>query len=114
MQIALCNAMNCHFPKSRALFIEQSQNDIPSVDRDYSFSEYYRKAYEYDSPGYRKKSFWNDWQNAEAMRDFYTGSLTEIKHLVQLDQTPDLDLQEPKWELYKISISFPFICMSTF
>ena len=77
--------MKNNFWQSRALFIEQSQNDVPSVERDYSFAEYYRKAYEYDSPGYRKDSFWHDWQNAEAMRDFYTGSITEIKHLVQLE-----------------------------
>ena len=91
--------------------MEQSQSNIPSVDWDYGFAEYYRKSYENDTPGFRKQSVWLDWQNAEAMRDFYSGSITEIKHLVQLDQTTNRDLQEPKWELYKISISFPFICM---
>ena len=76
---------------------------------DYDYVDYYRKAYEYTDSCKEKEESLYDWRNAEALRDFYTGSVTEIKHLIQLDRTP-CDLKEPKWELYKISISFSFVC----
>ena len=52
--------------------------------------------------------YWHDWQNAQANHDYYTGSITEVKHLIQLDRSPCY-LDEPRWEVYKISLSFPFI-----
>ena len=42
----------------------------------------------------------------EGLRDYNTASLRQINHLIQIDQRPNLELMEPKWELYKISISF--------
>ena len=42
----------------------------------------------------------------EGIRDYYTPSLRQINHLIQIDEKPNLELMEPKWELYKISISF--------
>ena len=42
----------------------------------------------------------------EGIRDCYTPSLKQINHLIQIDEKPNLELMEPKWELYKISVSF--------
>ena len=42
----------------------------------------------------------------EGERNCFTPSLRQINHLIQLDGKPNLELLEPKWELYKISISF--------
>ena len=45
----------------------------------------------------------------ESRRDYYTPSLRQINHLIQIDEKPNLELMEPRWELYKISISFQHI-----
>ena len=92
-----------HSDKSRGLYLERTK------EKDFEYVEFYRKAYEFSNSLVDKEKSWYDWQNAEAIRDFYKSSITEIKHLIQLDHTPS-DLKEPKWELYKISISFSFIC----
>ena len=42
---------------------------------------------------------------AEAMRDYCTGSIRQIDHLIQLGP-PNFDLKEPECDLYKVSISF--------
>ena len=42
----------------------------------------------------------------EGQRDYFTASIRQINHLIQFDQQPNLEFMEPKWELYKISISF--------
>ena len=34
--------------------------------------------------------------------------LRQINHLIQIDEKPNLELKEPRWEIYKISISFNF------
>ena len=41
--------------------------------------------------------------SAEARRDFYTGVIKEIKHLVQFDHAPNLNLKQAEWEIYKIT-----------
>ena len=46
----------------------------------------------------------------EARRDYFTESLRQINHLIQIDEKPNVQLTEPEWELYKISISFQPIC----
>ena len=89
--------------------MEVIQKDIPSVNWDFSFVNYHRKAYECAKSTQNREASWIEWQHGEAIKDFYTDSITEIKHLIQFDQTPNLELKEPKWEIYKISISFPFI-----
>ena len=33
-------------------------------------------------------------------------SSRQINHLIQFDEKPNLEIQEPRWEIYKISISF--------
>ena len=42
----------------------------------------------------------------EARREYYTESLKPINHLVQLDEKPNTEFMEPKWDLYKITLSF--------
>ena len=42
----------------------------------------------------------------EGERDYCTPSVRQINHLIQIDEKPNLEIMEPKWELYKISISF--------
>ena len=85
------------------------QNNTPSIHWNFDFVNYFRTAYECAKCGTFKEQCWEEWQHAEAIREFYTKSITEIKHLKQFDQTPNLELQEPKLELYKISISFSFV-----
>ena len=48
----------------------------------------------------------NHIKHHESKRDYYTPSLRQVNHLVQFDEKPNLELSEPRWELYKISISF--------
>ena len=96
------------FLKSRALYLERKQKDIPCIDWDYGFADFYRDAYQCEKADDLKESFWLDWQNAEAIRNYYTGSVSEIKHLIQFDETP-CDLKEAKCDLYKISFSYRFV-----
>jgi len=42
----------------------------------------------------------------EARRDYWTHSIKQINHLVQYDEEPNRELMEPKWDLYKLTISF--------
>ena len=42
----------------------------------------------------------------EARRDYWTHSIKQINHLVQYDEKPNTELIEPKWDLYKLTISF--------
>ena len=43
----------------------------------------------------------------EALKDFYTPSMKHIKPLIQLDDKPDSNIKEARWDIYKISLSFP-------
>ena len=43
----------------------------------------------------------------EALKDFYTPSMKHIKPTIQLDEKPESNIKEPRWEIYKISLSFP-------
>ena len=47
-------------------------------------------------------------KGAEIDRDFFAGSLKEIKHLIQFDKKPNSDLKSPLVELYKISVTFSY------
>ena len=103
---------NFKFLKSLGWYLENTQghNNFkirPSV-WDFDFVHYYRKAYENESIPWVKEHKMSSLQMAEAQRDFYTPSIKEINHLVQLDSHANTDLKESKWELYKISVSFSF------
>ena len=71
--------------------------------------EYLQKAYTYENDPNQKKYTLVILRNVEVQRDYFTGSIIEIKNLVQYDRTP-YDLEEAKWEIYKISISSKFKC----
>ena len=93
----------------------QKQIDVDPAEIDYGYVAYLRKSAD------------NTWEHGrdlsgrdlslkekrirqtmfhEGQRDYFTASLRQINHLIQFDQQPNLELMEPKWELYKISISF--------
>ena len=73
------------------------------ADTDYRFLTYFKKSLE-NGP-FRKDLFYKI-KYHENKRDYFTPSLKPINHLIQFDEKPNLDLIEPKRELYKISLSF--------
>ena len=52
--------------------------------------------------------YWISLQISELDRDFYIGSLKEIKHLIHIDKKPNFELKSARLEIYKISITFPY------
>lgn len=78
-------------------------------DYDYSYIEYYYKAYERFPDGSDMKPHtWNMILDAESARDFFAvSSLRQFNHLIQFDEKPNFEIKEPRWELYKISLTFP-------
>ena len=84
-----------------------NQSDLDFAERDYGYIEYFRKSMAASADPLLKENILIKILNNEAMRDFYTTSLMPIKHMIQIGK-PNLELSEPKWELYKISISFQF------
>ena len=85
----------------------QSQSQLPLTQWNYDFIEYSRKAYEYESSPYAKEKSLTVLRHQEAVRDYHTGQITEIHNCVQFDQRPS-DLREPRWDIYKISLSFDY------
>ena len=95
----------------------------------YSYLEYLRKAVEKTGPmcsKYRHSGectlqlsacnnpkcrtqhyYWITLQTSQLDRDFYAGSLKEIKHLIHIDKKPNFGLKSARLEIYKISITFP-------
>ena len=57
----------------------------------------------------RKEDMSNQLKHYESERDYFTASLRPINHLLQIDPNPNRELAEPRWELYKVSISFEAI-----
>ena len=95
----------------RDLQDEFFEENTPSNEWDYTFIDYYRKAYENENGDCTlKHNFLMILRKAEARRDYYNGVITEIKHLEQFDHTPNLALTEPKCEIYKITINGSFQC----
>ena len=78
------------------------------VDRDYEYVAYYRKAADYTENECRDQKYGRNLMAKlhEGLRDYFTASIRQINHLIQIDKKPNLELKEPKWELYKISVSF--------
>ena len=95
------------------------QQDVDFAKRDYGYVGYFRKAMENSQEdGSRdlsnrnlsiKEKMTRQAMFHEGLRDYFTKSLRQINHLIQIDQKPNLELTEPKWELYKISVSFQTI-----
>ena len=59
-----------------------------------------------DTDPYSKEKKLENVKFHESTRDYFTPSLRQINHLIQIDEKANLEIMEPKWELYKISISF--------
>ena len=89
-------------------WLEMKQKELLPCERDYSYIEFYRKTYEIGHPE-AKPILHAVFRKAEAFRDYHTGVLKEFKTLVQLDPEPELAMQEPCWDIYKISLSFQAI-----
>ena len=93
---------------SHGSLLAQKQIHLPPAERDYGYLEYFKKSFEID-PSYRNELF-ERIKYQESERDYFSVSLKPINHLIQIDEQPNLELIEPKWELYKISISFEAMC----
>ena len=92
---------------SHGSFLCQKQIHLSPAERDYGYLKYFQKSFEID-PFYRDQLF-ERIKYQESERDYFSVSLKPINHLIQIDEQPNLELIEPKWELYKISISFQAI-----
>ena len=83
---------------------KQMNVDLPRWD--YGFIEYYHKALAlYTDPDKRSELLHKIKLN-EVQRDYFTPSLRDISHLIQIDEKPNLEMKEPRCEIYKISLSF--------
>ena len=81
--------------------VEENRYEI-----DYGYIEYFEKA-KANTPALEHKILMDNLiKTHEAMRDYYSRSLKQINHLIQIDEIPNLELEEPRWEIYKISLSF--------
>ena len=93
----------------------QKQEDVDMAGRNYGYVGYLRKAMDNtgehcprpDLPVKEKRI--RQTMFHEGLRDYFSTSLRQINHLIQIDQRPNIELMEPKWELYKISVSFEAI-----
>ena len=86
--------------------MEDKQLRLNPIEVDYSYIEYFRKAIMNDTNPSSKENRLRKIKIHEGRRDYFTPSLRQINHLIQIDEKPNLELMEPKWELYKISVSF--------
>lgn len=77
-----------------------------NYNKNYEYIEYFRKAMSNSSDPEFKESALFQVISAEAERDFYEPSLRQINHLIQIDEKPNQEITEPRWEIYKISVSF--------
>ena len=82
------------------------------MEMDYEYIEYFRKAMatleamaNLPDPSIKLKMA-NFLKYHEAMRDYFSPSLKQINHLIQFDENPNVELKEPRWEIYKVSLSF--------
>ena len=84
----------------------QKQRFKDPTEIDFGYIEYLRKSMMNETCLTRIEIQFKTVKFHEGLRDYCSPSLKQINHLIQLDQKPNLELKEPKWELYKISISF--------
>ena len=82
------------------------QNHKNPAEKDYEYIDTLRKSMIGQPVPRKKEDMSNIIKSHESKRDYYTASLRPIKHLIQIDQKPNMELEEPRWELYKVSISF--------
>ena len=86
---------------------KQEHKDPAEID--YGYIDFLRKSLISEPDPRRKQLISNNIKWHESKRDYFTASLRPIQHLIQIDQNPNIELVEPKWELYKVSISFQAI-----
>ena len=82
------------------------QLDSNPIEKDYAYIEYFRKSMMNIKDPAEKERILQHVKFHEGERDYFSPSVRQINHLIQIDEKPNLELMEPKWELYKISISF--------
>ena len=100
-----------HSYLSYGTHLHHKQLDVDPAERDYGYIEYFRKSANDPEPG-RKEMMFMKVKYHEGQRDYYAPCLKLINHLIHIDQKPNLELTEAKWELYKVSISFERISES--
>ena len=82
-------------------------NNVPDPAQwDFEFIEYYKKAIAVSTDPDEISRNLQLIKLSEAQRDYFTPSLRQIDHLVQIDEKPNFELKEPRCEIYKISLSF--------
>ena len=81
------------------------QIDLDPTVKDYSYIEYLQKSVLNAKDSIHKDGLLRLNKVHESERDYFTASLRQVNNLIQIGK-PNLGLMEPKWELYKISISF--------
>ena len=85
---------------------DRTEMDESHKRMDYSYIEYLHKAMANETDASVKMNTFHQIKLHEGCRDYYGSSLRQINHLIQLDEKPNLELKEPRWEIYKISLSF--------
>ena len=96
--------------KSRGKSLAEKQDNIPWSDKDYSYIDFLLKAYENEIRPALKIGLLHVLRENEAIRDFHTGSIRQINHLIQFDSKPNLKFKGARQEIYKISVSFEPKC----
>ena len=94
---------------------KQKDTQTEASKRNYDYIEYYRKSHKLmlEDPNVeaeRKEFSYHHLLEHEAIRDYHIESLRQINNLLQIDRKPNIELTEPKEELYKISVSFRHKC----
>ena len=72
---------------------------------DYSYMTLLARALENTSDPALKKQYYAELVHSEAHRDYHMGSIKQFKSLIQIDERPDSEIKEAKWDLFKISMS---------
>ena len=90
---------------SYGILLCDKQKELDPTAKDYSYIEYLQKSIMNLPDGIHKDGMLHLNKFHESSRDYYTASLRQVNNLIQIGK-PNLELMEPKWELYKISISF--------
>ena len=97
----------------RNLQDEFFEETSPATEWDYSFLEYFKKAYEYEEDPQTKQNHLVHLRKDEARRDYYNGYIKEIQNLEQFG-TPNTALEEAKCEIYKVTITANFQCCKAY
>ena len=111
---------NCHFNYQHGTYLRNLQDEFfeetsPASEWDYTFIDYYKKAYECASEEdpQMKQNCLVHLRKAEARRDYYNSYIKEILNLEQFG-TPNTALQEAKCEIYKVTITANFQCSKAY